>query len=57
MYFPGDPLQPIDPIFLSIPNKEARDNLIAKYNHDLTVPEWALGFNFDIVLGGTPFED
>ncbi|MEM7800281.1 MAG: protocatechuate 3,4-dioxygenase subunit beta [Chloroflexota bacterium] len=57
MYFPGDPLQPIDPIFLSMQNKEQRDTLIATYNHELTSPEWALGFNFDIVLGGTPFEE
>ena len=55
MYFPGDPLQPIDPIFLSTP-EDCRDSLIATYNHDITSPEWALGFNFDIVLGGTPFE-
>lgn len=56
MYFPGDPLQPIDPIFNSIPNQAAAQTLIATYNHDTTEADWALGFNFDIVLGGTPFE-
>ncbi|MEM7117436.1 MAG: protocatechuate 3,4-dioxygenase subunit beta [Chloroflexota bacterium] len=56
MYFPGDPLQPIDPIFNSIPNQAAAETLIATYNHDTTEADWALGFNFDIVLGGTPFE-
>ena len=53
MYFPGDPLQPLDPIFQSIPNKEARERLIAKYNHDITEEFWALGFEFDIVVAGS----
>lgn len=52
MYFPGDPLLPLDPIFNSIPNPGARDSLIAAFDLALTVPEWALGFRFDIVLGG-----
>ena len=56
MYFPGDPLQLIDPIFNSMPNDSVRETLIAKYDHTLTTPEWALGFQFDIVLGGTLFE-
>jgi protocatechuate 3,4-dioxygenase beta subunit len=59
MYFPGDPLQPLDPIFNSVPDPAARERLVAAYAHDVTVPEWALGFRFDIVLGGpaaTPFE-
>ena len=59
MYFPGDPLQELDPIFNSVPTDAARDRLIAKYAHDVTQPAWALGFRFDIVLSGpeaTPFE-
>ena len=57
MYFPGDPLQPIDPIFNSMPNDAAKQLLIATYDHDtVTKAEWALGYRFDIVLGGTPFE-
>jgi protocatechuate 3,4-dioxygenase beta subunit len=31
---------------------------VARYDHDATRPEWALGFHFDIVLRGrdaTPF--
>jgi protocatechuate 3,4-dioxygenase beta subunit len=51
MYFPGDPLQPLDPILSAVPEK-ARDRLIARYDHDLTEPEWALGYRFDIVLAG-----
>ena len=59
MYFPGDPLQPLDPIFNSVSDEAARNRLIATYDHDVTEEVWALGFRFDIVLAGskmTPFE-
>jgi len=59
MYFPGDPLFPFDPIFQSIPDERARQRLIASFDLATTQPEWALGFQFDIVLRGreaTPFE-
>ena len=59
MYFPGDPLLPLDPIYNSVPDENGRQCLIASYAHDVTRPEWALGFRFDIVLCGsrmTPFE-
>jgi protocatechuate 3,4-dioxygenase beta subunit len=59
MYFPGDPLLPHDPIFNSIPDRRARERLIAGFSLDVTEPEWALGFTFDIVLRGsssTPLE-
>lgn len=59
MYFPGDPLLALDPIYGSIPDPKARQRLIAHYAHDVTQPEWALGYRFDIVLNGskqTPFE-
>nr|MBO2512046.1 hypothetical protein [Gammaproteobacteria bacterium] len=52
MYFPGDPLLPFDPIYQSIPDEDARRRLIATYDHDLSQPEWALGFRWDIVLDG-----
>jgi protocatechuate 3,4-dioxygenase, beta subunit len=55
MYFPGDPLFPYDPIFQSVP-EWARDRLIAGFDLDTTVPEWALGYQWDIVLGATPME-
>jgi protocatechuate 3,4-dioxygenase beta subunit len=60
MYFPGDPLFPFDPIFHSIPDERARQRLISRFDLDLTQPEWALGFRFDIVVRGrdaTPFEE
>ena len=59
MYFPGDPLLDLDPIFQSTPDKAARERLVSKFDLDITRPEWALGYRFDMVLRGrdaTPFE-
>ena len=59
MYFPGDPLFPHDPIFNSVRDARARERMVSRFDLDLTVPETALGFRFDIVVGGrdaTPFE-
>jgi protocatechuate 3,4-dioxygenase beta subunit len=59
MYFPNDPLLPFDPIAQSIPDERARMRLVSQLDTDLTKPEWALGYRFDIVLRGrdaTPFE-
>jgi protocatechuate 3,4-dioxygenase beta subunit len=58
MYFPGDPLFEFDPIFQSVP-KHARELLIAKFRMDWTEPEFALAYEFNIVMSGsnkTPFE-
>jgi protocatechuate 3,4-dioxygenase beta subunit len=60
MFFPADPLIPRDPILNSIPSKSGRERLISSYAHDVTEPEFALGYRFDIVLRGrksTPFEE
>ncbi|MEE3750071.1 protocatechuate 3,4-dioxygenase subunit beta [Mycobacterium intracellulare] len=55
MYFPGDPMFELDPIFQSILDPTARQRLIARYDHDLTEPEYATGYRWDIVLaGGAP---
>jgi protocatechuate 3,4-dioxygenase, beta subunit len=51
-FFPGDPLIPLDPILNSIPSKAGRRRLIASYAHEVTEPEYALGYRFDIVLRG-----
>jgi protocatechuate 3,4-dioxygenase beta subunit len=59
MFFPGDPLLPLDPIFNGIADENGRNRLVSSYAHDVTMPEWALGFRFDIVVCGpreTPFE-
>ena len=59
MYFPGDPLLELDPIFHSIADAEARARLVARFSLDATVGGEMLGHVFDIVLrgrGATPFE-
>jgi len=59
MYFPGDPLFPFDPILQSIRDERVRRRLISAFDWEKTTPEWALGYRFDIVLGGrdqTPME-
>ncbi len=58
MYFPGDPLLDLDPMFQSAP-KEVRERLISKFALDVTEPQFALGYEFDFVLRGrnaTPME-
>lgn len=52
MYFPGDPLLAIDPIFNSVPDRAARERLVAAFDIEVTVPEYALGYRFDFVLRG-----
>jgi protocatechuate 3,4-dioxygenase beta subunit len=59
MYFPGDPLIPLDPIMNGIPDAAARERLVSRYSVDLTEHGHALGYEWDIVLRGpcaTPFE-
>ena len=58
MYFPGDPLLDLDPIYRATPER-ARARLVAAFSLDVTEPEFALGYVFDIVLRGaiaTPLE-
>jgi protocatechuate 3,4-dioxygenase beta subunit len=60
MYFPGDPLLALDPIYNTVPDPAARQLLVAAFDLALTEPEWALGYRFDVVLRGreqTPFEE
>jgi len=59
MYFPGDPLFFQDPIFHSVRDPRHRERLICGFDLDETVPEWALAYEFDVVLRGresTPME-
>ena len=59
MYFPGDPLLPLDPIFNCTADETARQRLVSRLDLDTTVPGHALGFRFDVVLSGpeaTPME-
>ena len=52
MYFPGDPLFDLDPIYQSITDQHARERLVATYDHALTEPERSTGYRWDIVLTG-----
>jgi len=51
MYFPADPLFDHDPIYQSVSPK-ARPAMVAELDLTRTVPGWALGYHFDIVLDG-----
>ena len=52
MYFPADPLLPLDPILQSVTDSTERERLVSTLDFDLTQPGWALGYRFDIVLRG-----
>ena len=56
MYFPGDPLFAYDPIFNAVPDPQARELLVARFDLATTEPEWALAYEWDIVMRATPFE-
>lgn len=59
IYFPGDPLLALDPIFQSTADLEARNRLVSVYDPELSEAEYALGYRFDFVLRGraaTPME-
>ncbi|WP_347558174.1 protocatechuate 3,4-dioxygenase subunit beta [Robbsia sp. KACC 23696] len=58
MYFPGDPLFAFDPIYQGTP-EAYRNRLVARFDLDTTEADFALGYQFDIVLRGpqqTPME-
>ncbi|BBK44897.1 protocatechuate 3,4-dioxygenase subunit beta [Allostella vacuolata] len=60
MYFPADPLLPLDPIFNCVADPRARDRMVAAFDLAATVPEFALGYRFDMVLRGpeaTPMDE
>jgi protocatechuate 3,4-dioxygenase, beta subunit len=59
MYFPGDPLIPLDPIYNAVPAAAAA-RMVSSFDLEATVPNFALGYRFDIVLRGsqqTPMEN
>jgi protocatechuate 3,4-dioxygenase beta subunit len=62
MYFPGDPLFAYDPIFNSIRDPRSRELLVSRFDIEQTQPQWALAYEWDIVLGHggratTPIEE
>jgi protocatechuate 3,4-dioxygenase, beta subunit len=52
MYFPGDPLFALDPVYQSITGERARALLVAAYDHDHSQHDFLLGYRWDIVLTG-----
>lgn len=52
MYFPGDPLIPIDPVFNSVPDEKARARMVATLALETGIEGIALGYRFDVVLAG-----
>jgi protocatechuate 3,4-dioxygenase beta subunit len=52
MYFPGDPLLDHDPIWGAIADPVGRQRLMAVLDLSRAVPEWALAYRFDVMLGG-----
>ncbi len=52
MYFPGDPLLALDPIYNCVPDERARARLVAALDLESGVEGIALGYRFDIVLAG-----
>jgi protocatechuate 3,4-dioxygenase beta subunit len=52
MYFPGDPLLALDPIYQSIRDRRAAASLVAAFDMATTEKSWALGYVFDIVVAG-----
>jgi protocatechuate 3,4-dioxygenase beta subunit len=58
MYFPDDPLIALDPIANAVP-MPYRDRMVSRFDINVTEPNFALGYLFDIVLRGrhaTPME-
>jgi protocatechuate 3,4-dioxygenase, beta subunit len=52
MYFPGDPLLDIDPVYNSVPDPAARKRMICALALETGIENVALGYHFDIVLAG-----
>jgi protocatechuate 3,4-dioxygenase, beta subunit len=52
MYFPGDPLLDIDPVYNSVPDAAARSRLVSTLALETGIEGIALGYRFDIVLAG-----
>ena len=47
MDFPGDPLFALDPIYQAVVDQQARDRLVATYDHDVTSRSRAFGSTID----------
>jgi protocatechuate 3,4-dioxygenase, beta subunit len=52
MYFPGDPMLAIDPVYQSIPDSEAAKRLICTLDLEQGIEQIAIAYRWDIVLAG-----
>ena len=52
MYFEGDPMLAIDPVYNSVPDERARKRMVSALALETGIEGVALGYTFDIVLGG-----
>jgi len=56
MYFPGDPLFPYDPIFNAVRDPKLRELMVSRFSLDASQENWALAYEFDVVVDATPME-
>jgi protocatechuate 3,4-dioxygenase beta subunit len=56
MYFPADPLFPHDPIFNSVRDPELRELMISRFSMEASQDNWALAYEFDVVVDRIPWE-
>lgn len=52
MFFPGEPLNPLDLILNAIPDESARARLVARFAPERNTLDGALGYTHDVVLRG-----
>jgi protocatechuate 3,4-dioxygenase beta subunit len=52
VFFPGDPLLAIDPVFHSVSDEAARQRMVCSLELERGIEEVALGYRFDVVLRG-----
>ena len=60
MYFPGDPLFELDPIFQSVRDPRARERMISQFDLDTTVPNGrsaSISTSCSRGAAATPFEE
>ena len=51
MYFPGDPLLELDPMYTSVRDRRAATRMVSVFDLSTIVMNWALGYVFDVVVG------
>jgi protocatechuate 3,4-dioxygenase beta subunit len=52
MYFPGDPMLALDPVYNSVPDEAVRKRMLCTLALETGIENVALGYRFDIVLAG-----